>query len=141
MCLSMLVESLAELESDSPDSGSDTASEIAFEQLLELLSVDSSADDDDDDDADIISNFAHPSISNQDILDWQENVSAESSSSFVDLVFHTARAPVHLQAEMGRYRWPAALRTHLVSPDPPFILLSSSMISCSPMQYLAPIVG
>jgi hypothetical protein len=129
--LGMLIESVEELESEPPDPGSDTA---LLEQLLELLSVDSSADDEDDR-ADITSSFAHTSMSDQEIVEWQHNISAEPGTSLAALHMHTARAPVHLQAERPMER------THQVSPDPPSIFFGSVMISCSPMQCLVPIVG
>ena len=124
--LGMLVESVEELESEPPDPGSDTA---LLEQLLELLSVDSSADDD----ADISSSFARTSISGQEIFEWQHNISAEPGTSFAALHMHTAQAPVHLQAESSTER------THQVSPDPPSIFLGSVMtrvVPCSVSSQL-----
>ena len=127
-----LVESAEELESEPPDPGSDT---VLLEQLLELLSIDSSTDDEDDG-ADITSGIARTSMSDQEIFEWQQNVSVEPGTSLVALYMHAARAPVHLQAERPTERM------HLVSPDPPSIIfLGSVMISCSPVQCLVPIVG
>ena len=131
----VLAESVEVLASEPPDPGSDTA---LLEQLLELLSIDSSADDEDDDDddiAEIISDFVHPSMSDHEIFEWQQSIPAESGTSLAALRMHTARAPAHLQAERPTER------THQASPGTPTIFLGSLMISRSPMQCLDPFAG
>lgn len=135
MSHTVLVESVGELASEPPDPDSDTA---LLEQLLELLSIDESADDgdeDDDDIAEITSNFVHPSMSDDEIFEWQQSIPAESGTSLATFHMHTTRAPAHLQAERPTEH------THQASPGTPTMFLGSLMISRSPIQCLDPLAG
>ena len=119
-------EPVAHIESDS---GFDTESFVL--ELLKLLLLDNP--DEDEDDTEITSNFAHPSMSNQEISEWQWNISAEPGASLAASHIQTARAPVHLQAERPTER------SHQVSAVA--IFLGRWITSCSSMQCLVPIVG